>query len=600
MPDNLETTSIAEVLAITCRELRLTRPNTVGTDVSAVQQALIARGYSPGAVDGIFGPNTANAVAGFQAANGLPFTGNVCAQTYTLLGIDCVSVPPCTGPAACRVLMLTSPYMEGTDVRAVQQGLAARGFNPGAIDGLFGPDTQAAVIAFQRASRVEPTGIVCDALYEALGVYCPAYPACPATIICRVLRVTSPLTTGPDVIAVQEALLAAGFNPGAIDGAYGAQTETAARNFQTARGLAVTGVVCGETYVALGVSCQTVPACPVPPVITCRVLSVTSPFMSGSDVLAVQRALAAAGFSPGTADGVYGPSTANAVEQFQAARSIPITGQVCGQTYVLLGVNCQSVPACPAGPITCRVLQVTSPYMSGQDVYAVQHALVARGFSPGTVDGVYGPNTAAAVRAFQTANGLTVTGIVCDQTYVLLNVGCQSVPPCPPLPGDCRVLSTANPFMRGADVLAVQQVLRTQGFYAGALDGIYGPNTSTAVRNFQASRAILTTGNVCDGLYATLGIVCSSPPPCPHPHPIDTCRRLHLTSPLLHGSDVAAVQIALANRGFNPVQVDGIYGPNAVAAVLAFQTAAGLPVNGVVCSLEYRALFLNCDSYPAC
>jgi len=769
MPDDPEKTSPPEVLAITCRELRLTRPNTVGTDVSAVQQALIARGYSPGAVDGIFGRNTSNAVASFQAANGLPFTGNVCARTYTLLGIDCVSVPPCTGPAACRVLMLTSPSMEGTDVRAVQQGLAARGFNPGAIDGVFGPDTQAAVIAFQRASRVEPTGIVCDALYEALGVYCPAYPACPATIICRVLRVTSPLTTGPDVIAVQEALLAAGFNPGAIDGAYGTHTETATRNFQTAMGLSVTGVVCGETYVRLGVSCQTVPACPVPPVITCRVLSVTSPFMSGSDVLAVQRALAAAGFNPGAADGVYGPNTANAVEQFQAARSLPITGQVCGQTYVLLGVNCQSVPACPAGPITCRVLQVTSPFMSGQDVFAVQHALVARGFRPGTVDGIYGPNTAAAVRsfqtanglpvtgivcgetyvrlgvscqtvpacpvppvitcrvlsvtspfmagsdvlavqralaaagfnpgaadgvygpntanaveqfqaarslpitgqvcgqtyvllgvncqsvpacpagpitcrvlqvtspfmsgqdvfavqhalvargfrpgtvdgiygpntaaavrAFQTANGLPVTGIVCGQTYVLLNVGCRSVPPCPPVPGDCRVLFTANPFMRGPDVLAVQQVLRTQGFYAGALDGIYGPNTATAVRNFQASRAILTTGNVCGGLYATLGIVCSSPPPCPRRHPIDACRRLRLTSPLLRGSDVAAVQIALANRGFNLVQVDGIYGLNTVSAVQAFQTAAGLPANGVVCSLEYRALFLNCRSFPAC
>ena len=599
MPDDPEKTSPPEVLAITCRELRLTRPNTVGTDVSAVQQALIARGYNPGVVDGIFGRNTSNAVASFQAANGLPFTGNVCARTYTLLGIDCVSVPPCTGPAACRVLMLTSPSMEGTDVRAVQQGLAARGFNPGAIDGVFGPDTQAAVIAFQRASRVEPTGIVCDALYEALGVYCPAYPACPATIICRVLRVTSPLTTGPDVIAVQEALLAAGFNPGAIDGAYGTHTETATRNFQTAMGLSVTGVVCGETYVRLGVSCQTVPACPVPPVITCRVLSVTSPFMAGSDVLAVQRALAAAGFNPGAADGVYGPNTANAVEQFQAARSLPITGQVCGQTYVLLGVNCQSVPACPAGPITCRVLQVTSPFMSGQDVFAVQHALVARGFRPGTVDGIYGPNTAAAVRAFQTANGLPVTGVVCGQTYVLLNVGCRSVPPCPPVPGDCRVLFTANPFMRGPDVLAVQQVLRTQGFYAGALDGIYGPNTATAVRNFQASRAILTTGNVCGGLYATLGIVCSSPPPCPRRHPIDACRRLRLTSPLLRGSDVAAVQIALANRGFNLVQVDGIYGLNTVSAVQAFQTAAGLPANGVVCSLEYQALFLNCRSFPA-
>jgi len=417
-------------------------------------------------------------------------------------------------------------------------------------------------------------------------------------ITCRVLLVTSPYMQGTDVFAAQQALLTAGFNPGVLDGVYGPNTANAVERFQAARGLLITGQVCGQTYVQLGVACATVPLCPAPP-LSCRVLKVESPLLRGQDVYAVQHALVAAGFSPGVVDGIYGHATEAAVRAFQTARGLPVTGVVCGQTYVLLNVGCSTVPACPGG-IVCRVLQVTSPYMSGPDVLAVQQALASRGFSPGPLDGIYGPLTAAAVRAFQAANCLPVTGITCGQTYVLLGVTCLTVPPCPSVPGACRVLVTSNPFMSGTDVLAVQQALLSQGFSPGALDGIYGPLTATAVRNFQMSRGILVTGVVCDGLYSTLGITCASVPPCPVGTPIATCRELRLTSPFTHGSDVAAVQIALASRGFDPAVVDGIYGPNTAAAVRALQAAAGLAITGIVCSLEYRALILNCGSLPPC
>jgi peptidoglycan hydrolase-like protein with peptidoglycan-binding domain len=418
-------------------------------------------------------------------------------------------------------------------------------------------------------------------------------------ITCRVLLVGSPYMEGLDVFAAQQALLAAGFNPGPLDGIYGPNTANAVSQFQAARGLPITAQVCGQTYVQLGVSCASVPPCPAPPIF-CRVLKVERPLMSGQDVYAVQHALVAAGFSPGPVDGVYGHRTQAAVQAFQAARGLGVTGVVCGQTYVLLNVGCSSVPACPTG-IVCRVLDVCHPFLRGADVLAVQQALVTRGYSPGPLDGIYGPLTAAAVRAFQAANGLAVTGVTCGQTYVLLGVGCDTVPPCPSEPSVCRVLVTANPFKHGADVLAVQQALLAQGFSPGALDGIYGPLTATAVRNFQMSRGLLVTGVVCDGLYTTLGVTCASgPPPCPTGTPIASCRELRVTSPFTHGSDVAAVQIALAGRGFDPGVVDGIYGPNSAAAVRSFQAAAGLAVTGIVCSLEYRGLLLNCGSFPAC
>jgi hypothetical protein len=49
---------------------------------------------------------------------------------------------------------------------------------------------------------------------------------------------------------------------------------------------------------------------------------------------------------------------------------------------------------------TVRTLRLTHPYMHGADVTAVQHALNRHRFTV-TVDGVYGPATAAAVLAFK-------------------------------------------------------------------------------------------------------------------------------------------------------------------------------------------------------
>jgi peptidoglycan hydrolase-like protein with peptidoglycan-binding domain len=58
--------------------------------------------------------------------------------------------------------------------------------------------------------------------------------------------------------------------------------------------------------------------------------------------------------------------------------------------------------------------------MSGADVYAVQTALVKKGFNPGGIDGVYGPKTETAVRAFQSVSGLEVDGIVGPKTWAKL------------------------------------------------------------------------------------------------------------------------------------------------------------------------------------
>ncbi|MEW6032254.1 MAG: polysaccharide deacetylase family protein [Bacillota bacterium] len=173
-------------------------------------------------------------------------------------------------------------------------------------------------------------------------------------------------------------------------------------------------------------------------------------------------------------------------------------------------------PAPPApgprpGPSQCRLLQVQTPLMRGDDVLIVQQALAVRRHDPGPLDGVYGVRTAAAVRRFQGAVGLRVTGVVAAEEYRRLNIDCPSHPPSPapsPEPLRCRTLTLTRPYMRGDDVLAVQAALGRQGLDPGPLDGIYGPLTAGAVTTFQTREGLAANGVVGRTEYDRLGIRC--------------------------------------------------------------------------------------------
>jgi len=68
----------------------------------------------------------------------------------------------------------------GSAVLALQQALQAAGFDPGTIDGNFGPGTQAALIAFQRSKQLDADGVAGVATDAALNIV-PA-PAAPSAI----------------------------------------------------------------------------------------------------------------------------------------------------------------------------------------------------------------------------------------------------------------------------------------------------------------------------------------------------------------------------------------------------------------------------------
>ena len=121
---------------------------------------------------------------------------------------------------------------------------------------------------------------------------------------------------------------------------------------------------------------------------------------SSADVAALQVALRALHLYHGGIDGIPGPGTKRAVRAFQHRHKLAVDGVAGAHTRRALGRRGRP-------PLGSRTM-VTGD--RGWDVAALQFLLRKRGFSPGTIDGGYGPNTASTVRRYQSAVGLTADG----------------------------------------------------------------------------------------------------------------------------------------------------------------------------------------------
>jgi hypothetical protein len=113
------------------------------------------------------------------------------------------------------------------------------------------------------------------------------------------------------------------------------------------------------------------------------------------------------------------------VEAHSTKRGV-IEGSVEGRrwhTGVLvpgIDVTMRGAPVSPKRP--ALVLRVKSPMMKGELVKDIQRRLRKLGFHSGPIDGVYGPQTAAAVQAFQMAKQLLPDGEVGKDTARSLGV----------------------------------------------------------------------------------------------------------------------------------------------------------------------------------
>jgi N-acetylmuramoyl-L-alanine amidase len=133
--------------------VRLYRVGDQGEPVRDIQDRLLALGV-PSEPDrpGDFGPGTTAAVVTFQASRNLATDGIVGPDTWRAL----VGAGHRLGS---RLLYHRVPMMRGDDVADLQHRLSALGFDAGKVDGIFGPDTLAAVLEFQANRRMAEDGM---------------------------------------------------------------------------------------------------------------------------------------------------------------------------------------------------------------------------------------------------------------------------------------------------------------------------------------------------------------------------------------------------------------------------------------------------------
>mgnify|MGYP004576398027 CR=1 FL=1 len=132
---------------------------------------------------------------------------------------------------------------------------------------------------------------------------------------------------------------------------------------------------------------------------------------TGDVVKTLQEKLNAKGFDSGNVDGIFGAKTYAAVTAFQKANGLGVDGIVGKLTWAKL------YDATPVNvtPVTTQPMLRTGS--RGDAVRKLQEMLNAKGYTCGSVDGIFGSKTKAAVLAFQKANGLGADGIVGPLTW---------------------------------------------------------------------------------------------------------------------------------------------------------------------------------------
>jgi peptidoglycan hydrolase-like protein with peptidoglycan-binding domain len=269
-----------------------------------------------------------------------------------------------------------------------------------------------------------------------------------------------------------------------------------------------------------------------------------------------------------------------------------------------------------------RSVPSLAPGLTVSATKSLQRALISAGYPiPSGATGWYGPETTAAVRAFQRAQGWSgsgADGLAGAETLRRLGVSLAGAPApaidAPPAKATSKSKSTSttaatvavgtiSPGVASADVQRMQKALISRGFAipAGAT-GYYGSRTVAAVKAFQKAQG--WTGSDADGVagpgtLTRLGLTVDTGSRAKAPTTKSKSKKSTSTSTkstkpastssrgsggvslanLVPGAahkDVHALQMALIRKGYAiPAGATGYYGSRTVAAVKAFQEDQG-------------------------
>jgi peptidoglycan hydrolase-like protein with peptidoglycan-binding domain len=265
---------------------------------------------------------------------------------------------------------------KGPHVVAVQTAIMRNGFSlNGGATGVFNKSTQRALKSFQKVVGLKVTGVVDTATAKVLKVATVSTTTVQATTTTVAPTPTTtpavvyPLTTstlpvrgakGDAVKSVQKALKAAGLEvKGGIDGAFGSGTTSTITSFQTSKGLTANGILDIPTAVALALIAPVAAPAPAPAAVsiasTTTLIDPSSLPVRGNrgdTVRTLQNALIGAGIEvKGGADGVFGGATFVALQKYQTANALTVTGTLTTQTAVKLGLVAAPAVAISVFPV---------------------------------------------------------------------------------------------------------------------------------------------------------------------------------------------------------------------------------------------------------
>ena len=255
---------------------------------------------------------------------------------------------------------------KGAHVSAVQAAIIRNGFTlKGGVTGVFDKNTLRALKSFQKVVGLRVSGVVDAPTAKVLKVSADATTTTIAPVTTTVAPTTTlpavvyPLTVdtlpvrgakGASVLAVQKALVIAGISvKGGVDGMFGSGTTSSLAAFQGAKGLPATGLLDASTASALGLVAPVAAPAPAPaPVATVSAAAATTSAIEGKlpargdksdNVRLLQKALIASNIEvKGGADGVFGIATTVALQKYQTANGLQVTGTLTTPTAIKLGL----------------------------------------------------------------------------------------------------------------------------------------------------------------------------------------------------------------------------------------------------------------------
>jgi peptidoglycan hydrolase-like protein with peptidoglycan-binding domain len=134
----------------------------------------------------------------------------------------------------------------------------------------------------------------------------------------------------------------------------------------------------------------------------------TGPTVRWLQYLLVRRTL-----SDSQIDGIFGAVTKSAVEQFQQEEHLAVDGIAGPATWSALGGDGPEPPTLAEGARGAVVEKLQTALNEGRGDFAPSSNPVL------AIDGIYGPETAAAVKGAQESGGIEADGIVGLQTWAL-------------------------------------------------------------------------------------------------------------------------------------------------------------------------------------